>query len=97
MAGILKIYFLEGCPYCEGAVKLLDSMHVNYKIVEVTQKNNNKVKKKLGRDTFPQLVLGDLKLGGYDELEKIVAVCKLLNKTHIDPRAVDYICRKGRT
>lgn len=35
-------------------------------------------------------------LGGFEDLERIVAVCKLLRKAKIDGRAVSYICRGGK-
>lgn len=101
---MLKVYALEGCPYCEDAIALLNGLKVKYKRVLVTQKNKDKIKKDLNVDTFPQLVLGVVKgvgkgyvkLGGYDDLEKIVAVCQLLTKAGIDSRGIDYICRLGR-
>lgn len=93
---MLKVYSLEGCPYCEDAVALLNKLKVKHEKILVTHQNKDKFKKDLVADTFPQLVLGKVKLGGFDDLEKIVAVCKLLTKSGIDSRGVDYICRAGK-
>lgn len=93
---ILKLYSLEGCPWCIKAEKLLGKMKVPYKMIKVNHNNKDKYKKDLRRDTFPQLVLGDTKLGGFDELERIVAVCELLKKAGIDAQGVAYMCRGGK-
>jgi len=92
---ILKLYSLDGCPWCIKAEALLKKMKVPHKVIEVTYENKDKYKKDLDRDTFPQLVLGDAKLGGYDELEQMVAVCELLKKAGLDARGVAYICGGG--
>jgi len=48
------IVALNGCPYSEGAVKLLDNLHVKYiaKWIDSDDKSNYK---KGNRTTFPQI------------------------------------------
>lgn len=97
----LLLYSLEGCPFCIEAKKVLERMKVKHTIVDVTHNEKEKIKKELRRSTFPQLVLiipkgsGSEKvmLGGFEDLERIVAVCKLLRKAKIDGRAINYICQ----
>jgi len=92
----IYIYILFGnliISFC--LVIILKKMKVKHEVINVTHENKGKYKKILGRNTFPQLVLGDAKLGGFDELERIVAVCRLLKRAKIELRAVNYICNRG--
>ena len=61
------VYYLNGCPFSEGAVKLLDKKELSYKIVNMEM---NELKKKYGQEaTFPRIYLGDDLVGGFDDLQ----------------------------
>lgn len=97
---MLTIYVLEGCPYCADAIKLLNKLKVKYKRVLITHINKEKQKKVLGIMTFPHILLKhghgknskDIVIGGYEDLEKVVAICKVMRKAGINPNVVGYFC-----
>ncbi len=98
---MLTVYSLDGCPFCEAAIKLLIEKDVKHKVIKITQKNKDKYKKDLDVMTFPQLILNSggkcYKLGGYEDLERIMMVCDMLCKANINSKAVDYICKCWRS
>jgi glutaredoxin len=60
---------MNGCPYSEAAIELLESKHINYnKII----KKIPQLKEQFGPDaTFPRIFDSKGKLiGGYDDLSK---------------------------
>lgn len=64
------IYCTQTCPYCTMAKRLLDSKGVKYKSIDV---GNDPVMwaeltAKTGRNTVPQVFIGDHHVGGFDEL-----------------------------
>ena len=75
----LYIITLKDCPYSIAALKLLDSLNIEYKHRIVSQTNKEKYKTK-EIDTFPQIYLvkdgTKLLLGGYDKLKEFIKVFK---------------------
>jgi len=68
----ILIYSSNICPYCIAAKKLFESLDLNFyeKIVD----NSPEVKKEMidqsnGRKTVPQVFIGSIHIGGYDDLE----------------------------
>ena len=65
------IYSTEVCPYCVRAKKLLESKGVSFedlRIDEDPKLRDDAVHKSGGRMTVPQIFIGDVHVGGCDEL-----------------------------
>ncbi len=58
------------CPYCMRARKLLKSKNVDY--IEIRVDSDRKLRKEMerlsGRDSVPQIFIGKMHIGGYDDL-----------------------------
>jgi glutaredoxin len=87
---MIILYVLEGCPYCNKALKELNSSKLKYKsiIVENTQESKNYYKKQSGMLTFPQIFIQTdnnsfLKIGGYDDLSLLITTSKDIKKNNI--------------
>ena len=68
------IYSSNNCGYCELAKNLLDSLSYQYQeinIQEMPNKRDEMLRKSNGRRTVPQIFVGDVHVGGYDELNKL--------------------------
>ncbi|WP_108659766.1 glutaredoxin 3 [Acuticoccus kandeliae] len=70
MSNTVDIYTRDYCGYCTRALRLLDSKGVRY-----TEHNASKdpslrdvMIKRSGRQTFPQVFIGDFHVGGSDDL-----------------------------
>ena len=64
------IYTSKICPYCIMAKRLLDQKAVKYTEINVDEKDylREEMMAKTKRRTVPQIFIGDLHVGGYDEL-----------------------------
>ena len=86
---MIILYVLEGCPYCNKALKELNSNRIKYKsiIVENSQEAKNHYKKQSGMLTFPQIFIETdnsfLKIGGYDDLILLITTSKDIKKNNI--------------
>lgn len=71
----LYIITLEDCPYSIAALKLLDSLNIEYKHLIVNRINKEKYKTE-EINTFPQIYLvkddKKLLLGGYSDLKEFI-------------------------
>lgn len=71
------LYVLEGCPYCRGAIQLLESRGLRFKLIVVEPHMKATVKAQNGMNTFPQIYLKNgrrkRKIGGYSELQSMFA------------------------
>lgn len=75
----VTIYHKDYCPYCKAAKKLLTSLDLEYDEIEVTHdpvEFANMVKR-ANRRTVPQIFIGDNHIGGFDDLQSLVARKKL--------------------
>ena len=70
----ILIYSSNICPYCIAAKRLLENLNLKYKEKVVdnqptlrNEMNNNSN----GRDTVPQIFIGDKHIGGYDDLKLV--------------------------
>jgi len=73
---VWKIYTLEGCPYCEKAVTLLNKNNQRFLVkefVKLAPKQKEEVIKKQGRDhqTFPRIFKSKEFIGGFEDLQKL--------------------------
>jgi glutaredoxin 3 len=69
MPGII-IYTSKICPYCINTKRLLDRKGVKYTEINVdeTPRLREEMILKTKRRTVPQIYIGDLHVGGFDEL-----------------------------
>lgn len=66
----ITMYSSHFCPYCYRAKQLLDSKGVEYEIIDVDRDPALRVKmrERSGRRTVPQIFIGEVHIGGYDDL-----------------------------
>jgi glutaredoxin 3 len=65
------IYITAGCPYCQSAQRLLERKGVNgiEKVrVDLEPARRAEMMQRSGRQTVPQIWIGDRHVGGCDEL-----------------------------
>lgn len=63
------IYSTNSCPFCTMAKRLLDSKGVAYETINVSSSQLwAEMEAKTGRNTVPQVYIGDHHVGGFDEL-----------------------------
>jgi len=66
----VTIYTSEPCPYCSGAKQLLAKRGIEYEEINLSMDPDGRAElaRTTGMYTFPQIVIGDFTLGGFDEL-----------------------------
>ena len=66
----ILIYTTNICPYCVMAKRLLDKKGVSYTEINVDTQTGlrEEMMRKTKRRTVPQIYIGDLHVGGFDEL-----------------------------
>lgn len=66
----ILLYATEFCPYCWRARALLDRKGVLYKVLDVNQNPAlwEEINERTGRNTVPQIFIGDRHVGGCDDL-----------------------------
>ena len=66
----ILIYTTTICPYCVMAKRLLDKKGVSYTEINVGSEVGlrEEMMRKTKRRTVPQIYIGDLHVGGFDEL-----------------------------
>ncbi len=80
MSDKVIIYTKSYCPYCVKAKNLLEQKGVQYKEVDVQSDDNalqEMLAKSNGRKTVPQIFIGDVHVGGCDDLYKLDSENKL--------------------
>jgi glutaredoxin 3 len=90
---MIKLYVLEGCPYCNKALDILKKNKIKHKkiVVENTEEAKKYYKKKNKMDTFPQIFLdisetNSIKIGGCSDLENLMDLLGNIKNSgiHID-------------
>ena len=65
----ILIYTTKICPYCIMAKRLLDKKGVSYTEINVDDAQlRQEMMQKTNRRTVPQIYIGDIHVGGFDEL-----------------------------
>ena len=67
----VTIYTKPDCPYCIGAVSLLEKKGVEFTEIEAAfepEKRQEMIQRSNGRATFPQIFIGDQHVGGCDDM-----------------------------
>ena len=65
------VYCTPTCPYCQRALALLDSKQVAYELINVDDAPHKRAQMRelaKGRNSVPQIFIGDTHVGGCDEL-----------------------------
>ncbi|EJF90462.1 glutaredoxin 3 [Bartonella tamiae] len=74
----ITIYTRPGCPYCVNAKALLDAKGVAYEDINALgDRRPEMVKRAHGRNTFPQIFIGEYHVGGCDDLYALDKAGKL--------------------
>jgi len=76
----IVVYTKPLCPYCYRAMALLEQKGV--KAIEISaaydrEKRDEMLAKSNGRTTYPQIFIGDIHVGGYDDLSALDRAGKL--------------------
>ncbi|MFI3222694.1 MAG: glutaredoxin 3 [Methylococcaceae bacterium] len=75
----ILIYTADRCPYCVMAKRLLDKKQAIYTEINVDAKAGmrEEMMQKTKRRTVPQIYIGDLHVGGFDDLYALEQAKKL--------------------
>ncbi len=67
------MYCTTGCPFCQRAEKLLLRRGARLEKIELDGDPEGwaEMERRTGRDTVPQIFIGDRHVGGYDELVEL--------------------------
>lgn len=67
---LVKLYGTRFCPYCVRARLLLNKKQIEFEDLSVgsTGISWSELEQMTGRDTVPQIYIGELHVGGYDDL-----------------------------
>lgn len=67
------MYCTRFCPYCIRAEQLLKRKGVEIKIISVDNKPDlwDEMEKITGRNTVPQIFIGEYHVGGYDDMVEL--------------------------
>ncbi len=68
-----EIYFKSWCPYSQRALALLDAKGIDYTPIDVTTDTQREaeMRERAGRTSVPQIFVGDLHLGGFDDIKAL--------------------------
>ena len=64
------MYTTNPCPYCSQAKALLDARGYRYEVIDMARdpEGREALVAKTGRMTFPQIIVGERTIGGFQEL-----------------------------
>jgi glutaredoxin 3 len=67
------MYATRWCPYCIAARHLLGSLGVRFEEIDVTgnRELRQEMERSSGRQTVPQIWIGERHVGGFDDLEAL--------------------------
>lgn len=69
----VKIYIWTTCPFCIGALRLLDSKNIDYEKIVLDGKDSElrTLQQSTGHRTVPQIFINDEFIGGFDDLKSL--------------------------
>lgn len=84
----IVIYTTRICPYCIMAKRLLDKKGASYTEIDVESKPGlrEELIRKTKRRTVPQIYIGELHVGGFDELYALDRLRKLDPLLEVTPQ-----------
>jgi glutaredoxin 3 len=70
MAAKIVVYTTVPCPYCNRAKELLSKRGLEYEEISLAKDpdGRDELVRKTGRMSFPQVIVDDEVIGGYDEV-----------------------------
>lgn len=70
MSSYVTLYTTRFCPYCVAAKQLLKAKHVEYTEIAVDgdREKRAELARLSGQHTVPQIWIGDVHVGGYDDM-----------------------------
>lgn len=73
------VYVVYGCPYCKGAIKLLRSMRIPHRIVNIGSNAELAIRlaNGTGSPTVPKVFIHNYFVGGFSELRRLAETGKL--------------------
>jgi glutaredoxin 3 len=75
----ITIYTTPTCPYCQAAKALLTNKGLSYK--EINMESDSAIAlammKRTGRRSVPQIFVGDMHVGGFDDLNALETAGRL--------------------
>lgn len=90
----VEVYLSAFCPYCHFAKRLLKEQGLEFLQISVDfhSDRRSEMEQRSGRETVPQIFIGQTHVGGYDDLAALVSAGKLpalleneRNRPHIQP------------
>lgn len=77
----ITIYSGNRCAYCNAAKRLLDSKGAKYTEINIDEDQNLRIEmvERTKRQTVPQIFIGDVHVGGFDDLSELNHEGKLDN------------------
>jgi glutaredoxin 3 len=71
----VQMYVTSWCPYCERARRLLRDKQVDFEEIDVDERPgaHEEMTARSGRQTVPQIFIGDRHVGGSDDLYELDA------------------------
>lgn len=78
-APIVEVYLSAFCPYCHFAKRMLKSQDIDFKGISVDFHSDRwaEMEQRSGRETVPQIFIGQTHVGGYDDLSALVSAGNL--------------------
>jgi len=75
----VTIYTGYHCAYCNAAKKMLDKKNVSYKEINIHEDaaKADEMVERTKRQTIPQIFIGDLHVGGFDDMAELNTEGKL--------------------
>ena len=70
----VTIYTKPYCGYCHAAKRLLASKGVDFTEIDVSaspERRREMIQKAKGRSTVPQIWIGDIHVGGFDDIDDL--------------------------
>ena len=69
----ITVYYSPFCPYCTWAKQLLDGKGVEYSLINVNDDEmiRQEMEDRSGRNTVPQIFIGEVHVGGFDDLSAL--------------------------
>ena len=73
------MYATAWCPYCSRARQLLERKNVSFELIDIdgSRELREQMIARSGRTSVPQIFVGDIHVGGCDELHALEAAGKL--------------------
>ena len=70
----IRMYTGDACPYCTRAKRFLDQKGVPFEEIHVDRRDpaaRDALVELTGRYTVPQILIGDLPIGGWDDMKAL--------------------------